>query len=153
MTEGNMKNITYPYLPDGREIKYVPVDNKFMKAASKLAQTSGCRKQSTAAVIVRDGEIIAQGSNSGIRVEICPRVEKGSKTGTDYHFCKEICQQEGHAEEMAIKVARKKGLDTKGADLYLFGHWWCCKPCWEAMESAGIKNVYLQEGSEVDFAS
>ena len=148
-----MKKIIYPYIPEGRQIQYVPVDNKYMKAAFKLAQSSGCRKQSTAAVIVKDGEIVANGSNSGIRVDVCPRVVKGSKTGTDYHLCKEVCKQEGHAEAMAVKDAHKQGIDAQGADLYLWGHWWCCKPCWEAMEGAGIKNVYLQEGSEVDFVS
>ena len=54
---------------------------------------------------------------------------------------------------MAIKDAITKGNQDKlpGADLYLYGHWWCCEPCWNAMINAGIKNVYLLKKSEVLF--
>jgi deoxycytidylate deaminase len=33
----------------------------------------------------------------------------------------------------------------------MWGHWWCCKPCWDNMIAAGIKNVYVIEGSEILF--
>lgn len=36
-------------------------------------------------------------------------------------------------------------------DLYLWGHWWFCEPCWNAMIEAGIRDVYLLENSEVLF--
>ena len=42
----------------------------------------------------------------------------------------------------------KNGHDTVGADLYLWGHWWACAPCWNAIIESGIENVYLLEGSE-----
>ncbi len=50
-----------------------------------------------------------------------------------------------HAEARAVKNA---GVKAHGGDLYLWGHWWCCKPCWDAMISAGIKNVYLYTESQ-----
>jgi hypothetical protein len=42
-------------------------------------------------------------------------------------------------------------VDMKDADLYLWGHWWCCESCWTAILGAGINKVYLEEGSEVNF--
>ncbi|MBU0614216.1 hypothetical protein KJ766_02960, partial [Patescibacteria group bacterium] len=38
---------------------------------------------------------------------------------------------------------REAGIDPSGADLYMYGHWWCCKPCWDAMIEAGIRDVYV----------
>ncbi len=141
----------YPYLPEGRTILYVSKNNPFILEAEKIAGKTGCVKQATGAVVVKDGKIIGRGCNAGKRVEICPRVERGSKTGEDYHFCKELCLQEGHGEVTSIKDAKQKGHDTTDADLYLYGHWWCCKNCWDTMIAAGINNVYLLEGATEKF--
>lgn len=140
------KGIKYPYLPEGRTIFYVGADNRYMQAAKELWDIGGCAKQPTAAVVVKNGQIIGRGTNAGIRTLECARW--GSPTGTNYGPCKDVCHQEGHAEAMAIKDAIKTGFNPQGADLYLYGHWWCCQGCWEAMISAGIKDVYLLEGSE-----
>lgn len=141
-----MKEIKYPYLPQGQRIYYVSERNGFMQAAKNLCDTSGCIKQPTGAVIVKGSKIIGRGSNAGKRVEECPRW--GSPTGTNYGPCKDVCQQEGHAEVMAIKDAEAKDKDTHEADLYLYGHWWCCENCWNHILAAGIKRVILLEKSE-----
>jgi len=140
------KNIKYPYLPEGRSILYVGEDNSYIQSAKELWTIGGCAKQPTAAVVVKDGKIIGHGTNAGIKVKECPRW--GSPTGTNYGPCKDVCKQEGHAEAMAVKDAIKNGFNTQGADLYLYGHWWCCQNCWGVMMKAGIKNVYLLENSE-----
>lgn len=140
--------IKYPYIPKGKEIKYLPGNNRFMKLAREKGEKSGCRKQPTGAVIAKNGKVVAEGSNSGIRVEICPRVLRHSKTGTDYQYCKDLCKQGGHAEAMAVADAKNKEINISGADLYLWGHWWCCEPCWNSMTKAGIRDVYLEKGSE-----
>lgn len=145
--------IKYPYLPEGKTIKYVPTDNPFMIEAKKISRSTGCAKQATGAVIVKEGKIIGSGSNAGVKIEICPRVEKGSKTGEDYHLCKEVCQQESHSEVASINDAIKNNHDISGADLYLYGHWWCCQSCWDAINAAGINNVYLLEDSHITFNS
>lgn len=139
--------IEYPYLPEGKKILYVSENNEFMLEAKKISEDSGCSKQSTGAVIVKDGEIIGKGCNAGKKVEPCPRILKGSKTGEDYHLCKDICKQEGHSEVMSIKNTADNAQNPKGADLYLYGHWWCCKNCWDNMIKAEIKNVYLVENA------
>ena len=143
-----MSVIPYPYLPKGREIKFVEEDNQYILMAKEISIQSGCIKQPTGSVVVKDGKVIGKGTNAGRKVEKCPRVEKGSKTGEDYYLCKEICLQEGHAEAQAIKNAQG---DTNGADLYLYGHWWCCRDCWEKIIKAGIKNVYLIKGAYEKF--
>lgn len=147
----------YPYLPEGRTILYVPANNEFMQAAKRVRDESGCVKQRTGAVIVLDGKIVGEGNNTTLhKPEICPRDEQGFETGQGYNLCKEVCQQQaGHAECNAVKDARTYGQDTDGADLYLYGHWWCCENCWNTMIDAGIKNVYLLEGvdASTDWAS
>ncbi|MBI4812108.1 hypothetical protein HY798_01490 [Candidatus Falkowbacteria bacterium] len=140
-----MTKIKYPYLPPGREIKYAPLSNEFMDEAKKISEESICVKQPTAAVVVKKGMVIGRSSIAGVKTNYCPRWS--SPTGKNYEFCTEICKKDYHAEESAVKNAKKNGHDTKGADLYLYGHWWCCKPCWDAMIAGGINNVYLLKNS------
>ncbi len=118
-----------------------------MKEATKMLANSGCIKQPTAAVIVKNGEIIGRGVNAGKRVDICPRVVHNCPTGTGYEFCKTACQQEGHAEVMAICDALKKDKDLKEVSLYLDGHWWVCQSCWDETIKAGIVRVFLRKDS------
>ncbi len=145
------KKINYPYLPKGREIKFVGSENEYILAAKEAAMKAGCRKQPTGAVLVKDGKIIMTATNASTTVSVCPRVLKGSKTGTDYHFCKEVCNQDGHSEYSAVQKCLEKGIDIKDADIYLWGHWWCCKPCWDKMIEGEIKNVYLEKNADEKF--
>lgn len=141
--------ITYPYLPEDRTIHYVPVDNEFMQAAKEFAREHSLDKtMPNASVIVRDDTIIAAGANGSDYHEhnACERVKQNIPSGQGYELC-EGCHPKNHGEQTAIRDAQEKGVDTHGADLYMWGHWWCCKPCWDAMIAAGIANVYLVEGS------
>lgn len=140
-----MPGIIYPYLPFGREILYVPEDNVCMFIAKMFNVASGCVKQPTGAVIVSRNTVLGAGSNAGRRVEECPRW--GSPTGENYSLRKAVCRQESHAEIAALRDALDKGREVSGADLYLYGHWWCCKNCWDKMIAAGIRRVYLLENS------
>lgn len=138
-------DIKYPFLPLGKTLLYVGASNAYMKEAQDLCKNSGCVKQPTGAVIVKEHKIIGRGTNAGIKMAECARW--GSPTGTNYGPCKDICRQMGHAEAMAINDAIKNGFDSRGASLYLYGHWWCCQNCWQAMIKAGIKEVYLLDES------
>jgi deoxycytidylate deaminase len=140
-----MPKIVYPYLPFGREILYVPKDNVCMFIAELLSASFGCVKQPTGAVIVISDELLGGGSNAGKKAEECPRW--GSPTGENYGPCKTVCGQESHAEIAALRDALGKNRSVGGADLYLYGHWWCCKDCWDKMIAAGIRRVYLLEKS------
>jgi deoxycytidylate deaminase len=155
-----MSDIKLPYLPEGREIKYVALENEFMQKAKYAAEELSTEKRhSTGAVIVKNGEIIGIGANqSGLKNEklrklhdekgICVRKFIHAKTGTLYWTCPGCASPSSHAEQEAIKDAKKKGNNTDGADLYLYGHWWCCESCWGKMIDAKIKNVYLLINSE-----
>lgn len=61
---------------------------------------------------------------------VCPR-----EPGEDYAKCKTICQQEGHAEQVAVRLA---GELAKGAHAYLEGHTYACRDCQEALFGAGV---------------
>ena len=65
------------------------------------------------------------------------------KTGKKYWICPGCADYRFHAESGAVRNAIENGHDTAGADLYLYGHWWCCKNCWDTMIKEKIKNVYL----------
>jgi deoxycytidylate deaminase len=148
-----MKNIVYPYLPQGREIKYVSMDNPFMARAKEVARTISLDKTMPgAAIVVLNGEVVGVGANGSEyhKDHECERVKQGCKSGEGYELC-EGCHPKNHSEPSAIMNALLEGYSTQGADLYLWGHWWCCKPCWNTMIEAGIKDVYLLEGSEMLF--
>ena len=145
-----MSDIEYPYIPSGRAILYVPHENPFMVRAREIAkQYKSNLKHPAAAVVVKNQEIIGEGSigNNPAHIKGCVRVTLDLPTGEGYELC-EGCSEHYHSEPSAIRDAIANGNDTRGADLYLWGHWWCCGPCWEAMMEAGIKDVYLLEGSE-----
>jgi len=137
-------DVKYPYLPKGRSILYAPLSNKMMKEAKKLCdEQTGCCWWPTGAVVVKKNKIIGRGANSGELQQMCPRIQKNAPTGTGYEDCKNICQQISHAEIASINDSIKNNQDPAGADLYLFGHWWCCKSCWNHIIKHKIKNVYL----------
>ncbi len=151
--------IAYPYLPSGRAFIYVSENDPFMAAAKQVClELSTEKNQPTGAVLVRNGRIIAQAANQvAIKNEYirdlhkrgwCIRHMLGVKTGTKYWVCPGCSGYSLHAEARVIADAKRKGVSTEGADIYLYGHWWCCKPCWDRMIEAGIKDVYLLEGSE-----
>ncbi|MDD5165147.1 MAG: deaminase [Candidatus Pacebacteria bacterium] len=154
-------NEHYPYLPEGRKFIYVPIENPFMAETKKITfQYSTDSKQPTGAVIVKDGKILGVGANQSLlrkqwmhnlHNKFCIRKLFHIKSGTKYYLCPGCASSHMHAEPQAIKDAQKKYGDITGADLYHWGHWWCCKPCWDAMIAAGIKDVYLVEGATEQF--
>ena len=151
--EKNMKTIPYPYLPKGRAILYVGASNPFMHEARRLAlEDSLDDAVKTASIIVKDGMSIGTGANGSDyhKTHVCERVRLHIPTGQGYELC-EGCSPKNHSEPRAISDAIAHGHDTKGADLYLWGHWWACESCWNAIIAAGIENVFLLEQSEVLF--
>jgi deoxycytidylate deaminase len=66
------------------------------------------------------------------------------KGGEGFELCPG-CHADSHAEANLIKRIKEenKYAELNGANVYMYGHFWCCKPCWQKMLDAGIKNVYL----------
>jgi deoxycytidylate deaminase len=148
----------YPYLPEGRNIKYVPVSNPFMAEARRMQELfSNERNHPTGAVVVNDGKILGQGANQApIKnkklIELhkngwCIRRMLNVPSGQRYWLCPGCASCKQHAETRAVNDAISKNGGVSGADLYLYGHWWCCKPCWDSMIKAGIKDVYLVDNA------
>jgi deoxycytidylate deaminase len=136
-----------PYLPVGREILYVTIDHEFMQLAKQVAHTESLDSlHPTGAVLVKNGTVVGVGANgSGVHTRYgCVRKWFKIPTGKFYALCSG-CSPKNHAEQKAIKAALSAQKNTKGADLYLWGHWWCCQSCWQAMIDAGVKDVYLPE--------
>ena len=144
------QKINYPYLPEGRTILYVPENNEFMLAAKEVARTQALDKSMpVGSLLVKGGVIIGRGGNGSDfhKTHVCERVKQGIPTGQGYELC-EGCHPKNHSEARAIKDTLDRGNETSGADVYTWGHWWCCESCWNAMIAAGVLNVYLMEGSE-----
>lgn len=138
-----------PYLPKGKKVLYADKDNQFMQAAKNFALTfSKDKRVKTGSVIVKNGKTIGMGANGSEYHETnpCLRAQIGAQTGQNYELC-EGCHTKNHSERKAIEDAEKNG-GARGADLYMWGHWWCCEACWQAMEKAGIENVYLTIGAQ-----
>lgn len=144
--------IKYPYIPKNKKILYVGIDNKFMRLARDFAKKHSLDDYMPgAAVIVKDGVVVGEGANGSKYHDKhpCRRKDLGLKTGEGYELC-EGCHPNNHSEVASINNAKDRG-NKKGlteANLYLWGHWWCCKPCWEAMIEVDIRNVYLLKDSE-----
>ena len=155
-----MNEIKYPYIPEGRNMLYVQANNPFMIEAILVRNTESTDKNhSTGAVVVKGGVIIGRAANHAgfkhpkfIALHArgwCIRRKLKVKSGTKYWLCPGCSTHVDHAESGAVRDAiSKAGTEAViGADLYLYGHWWCCKPCWDAMIEAGIRDVYLLEKS------
>lgn len=105
-----------------------------------------CVKQTTVAVIMKNGKFISSGANFIKNAEIpirgvCPREYQGFPTGQGYHLCKEVCSQDGHAEAMACSMTTKEVAE--GATLYLIGHTYACDDCISKMKEIGIKELVI----------
>lgn len=136
--------VKYPYLPDGGVIVYVSADNPFIQEAKEFAREHSLDKtMPNASIIVKNGKVIGRGANGSTYHDEhgCERVRLNIPTGQGYELC-EGCHPKNHGEPKAIADAAKHHEGTHGAELYLWGHWWCCEPCWNAMLTAGIQGIF-----------
>lgn len=144
------KNVDYPYLHPQGTIHYVSDDDAFMRAARDTAHTYALdRTMPTGTVLVKNGEIIGKGANGSTYHDQygCERVRMNVPTGQHYGLC-EGCSPMNHSEPKAVLNAQANGHETEGAIAYLWGHWWCCEPCWKALIDSGISKVHLLDQSE-----
>lgn len=155
------KDIKYPYLPTGRVILWVPENNKYMLDAKEAAlKKSTVELHRTGVVIVdKDGSVLVREANQATlknkfllktHKSWCIRKLFKVPSGKKYWLCPGCASHKNHGEYRAAAELLKKFPQkiNSGLDLYLWGHWWCCKPCWDKMIEAGIKNVYVVENSD-----
>lgn len=145
-------------------------DEDFFAIARSLTSRSTCLKTQTVALIVdRNKKILSWGTNMccpqdqlyGLPVTECPRMN--IETGKSYALCMPV-----HAEIVAclnafgINTADRKNLwhfpgftkrlkeyagyfETRGAVLYLVGHYWACEECIEFLASVGIEEIKFDD--------
>lgn len=90
-----------------------------------------CAKQTvTCTLIAKNGKRFTAINACNNPQTTCPRLP-----GEGYEKCKTICDQQGHAEIQAMKLA---GLSVIGSHAYIEGHTWACQACQEAMTAAGV---------------
>jgi len=164
MTSMTKPSWNIPYLPEGKEIFVVPVTDQFMAAAKLIRDTKSTDlSHSTGAVVVKDGVIIGEAANQAgfkwaplIRLHAkgaCVRKALKVKSGTKYWLCPGCSTNEDHAESGSIRDALAKvGAEkAKGADVYLYGHYWACKECWANMLAGGVNNLYVVDNADALF--
>lgn len=100
-----------------------------------------CKKQTTVAIIMKDGFLVSMGTNE-IHADVleCPRL--GMASGTGYELCASVCKQNHHAE---VDACLKAGEAARGGTLYLIGHTYCCDNCKRVMDEHGIIDIKLCE--------
>lgn len=148
--------IKYPYMPEGKQLQYVPFDHPLMiAAAAARKECAGDSLYPVGVVLVRDAEILARAGNGfsrgGGKKHVCPRVVLDCPSGQGYELCS-LHDPAGHAEAMLIQIAREQGIDPAGCDIYMFGHWWCCEDCWNVMIAAGIRDEYVVDDAHERFS-
>lgn len=164
--QGNSKKsphgYDYPYLPQHIEMCTAPESHPFMAQAKEWARMHSLDKQvPNTSMIVKGGLPCAIGANGShfhsekenierYGPKGCRRVFLNAPTGQLYEEC-EGCHPKNHGEPRALQDALEKGVDVTGAEIYMWGHWWCCRWCCEKMEAAGIVRVYVTENADIDF--
>ncbi len=133
----------------------VPASNPFMAQAlaicEQMRQEHPEVSNPTAAVVVKNGKVLAATHNGSAHETFCPRIAMGSKSGTDYEFCPDHCHFSNHAEPNAAREIKEKGLDATGGELYLAGHYWACMSCWEAAKTVGVTKFFLLENAQEEY--
>ena len=158
--ETQNKRIKYPYLPDDVSIEYVAETNVFMSAAKEQARKSNDQQQPAGSVIVENGVIVSGAANKNpltsermirLHKKYCIRHMLHIPSGEKYWLCPGCATNSSHGESRAVLEIQKKGTHLTNPELYLWGHWWCCQPCWDKMLEVGIRKVFLLEDSEILF--
>lgn len=102
-----------------------------------------CKKQTVKAIIEsRCGKRVIGSNSIKNKIDICPREAAGFKTGEGYHLCKQVCNQNEHAEVDAMNKAEKLGVDLNGAKITITGHTYFCDNCISKMSNRGINSAY-----------
>lgn len=119
-------------------------DEYFMEIAKVVAKRSNCMKRQVAAILVKEGRIIATGYNGTPRKTKncneggCPRCNSNTPSGKNLADC--FCS---HAEENAIVQSSYHGIAIKDSTIYTtFSP---CLICTKMIINAGIKEVIYND--------
>lgn len=142
--------IAYPFMHPKGFIAYVDITHPHMSRAKAYARKASLdESMPNGLLLVKDGQIIGRGANGSVyhKTHPCERVRLSMSTGQGYELC-EGCHPKNHSEPKAIQDALQNGHNPEGAEAFLWGHWWCCEPCWNVLIENGVTKVYLLQDSE-----
>lgn len=128
------------------------MENYIIEACKNIAGTTlqACIKQSVYAMLITASGERFFGANwmTCGDLTVCPRVTANSESGEDYHFCKDVCNQEFHAEAAAVQACQLAGASTLGATVYVVGHTYCCDGCVAGMTTAGVARAVVLDNDK-----
>lgn len=121
-------------------------DDAGWSAAREARRLSGCKKKQVGAAIVSgSGELLAVGWNdANCPLPNCPRLYYD--TGQGYAMCRDICNQQFHAEERAIENMKNEWSSAPDfCTMYVFGHDVVCAKCDTAARRYGIASIEVKD--------
>ena len=110
-------------------------------AAEGTAMVVGpCAKaRVTATITLPDGRVFRGTNDVRNPQPSCPRIGQ-AYARDDFRLCVEVCQQQGHAEAMALRAA---GGWAPGAVVRV-SHHRCCYACTAALTAAGVARIICE---------
>lgn len=93
------------------------------------------KRQVTCTLIAPSGKRFSGGNWCRNPQKKCPRDE-----GEGYEKCSSICEQVGHAEEVALMIA---GDEASGCRALISGHDYACEPCTKKLNDAGVSEISI----------
>lgn len=119
------------------------VPKTVMSRAEVLKEKSADWWRQVGAVLVKNGEVIAEGWNHHLPSSLEPYFQGDPRAS--FHKGEQIELSTAiHAEASVIAEAAKKGLSTKNTELYVTT--FPCPVCAKLIAAAGISNLYFTEG-------
>lgn len=86
-------------------------------------------------LVLPDGQHVVGQNWCANPQSVCPRLP-----GEGYAKCWTVCQQSGHAEEVAVRLA---GGYAAGARAYVEGRTYACRSCQEVLFAAGVRSLTI----------
>ncbi len=134
-------------------MEYVKTDQNgfFMRLARTTSGLSTDLRRPIGCVIVKDSVAVGFGSNQATlrwswlqrwHKKRCLRKVLGIRTHNWYFVCPGCALFRNHAEARAIRDSWPVWSIDGGAELYLYGHTYCCGKCEDRMKRFGITKVY-----------
>lgn len=144
---------------------FVPEDHPVMQSAKEAASVHSLTPNYPIGIVaaIDDKVICIAGNGNGYHeahgeaeghIEGCcrrfisqERVKSGGekiKPGEEFDLCPG-CHTDSHAEANLVRKAAGLGVNLKGADVYMYGHYWCCGDCWEKMKQVDVGKVILPD--------
>ncbi len=119
-------------------------DEKFLNRLKKIAPDSTCLRAQVAALVVKDGAMLAAADNSPHECYDCSKIGcirdiQQIPSGQRREICYGIC-----AEQRVFSMCVKKGIQLKGATMYVTSH--PCRVCEGLIAESGIKRVIYLRG-------